>query len=250
MKIIKKINDISTYNDKAVEMIKINNQTFYICSVCGRLIKHKIKAYGKVYCPKHYKQTKKYGSPIDENPRTIYDKNEIRICGNIAYIDLYDKHCNVINTAIIDSDDVQKVRYIKWKLSNSGYVMNTPKYKNSNIHMSRVILGVDDFVDHINHNRLDNRKSNLRVVTKSQNAMNMNSKGVHNIKNKYYAHIKINQKQINLGVYIYEQEALFARWYAEKILFKEYCYKKEKPNILSDREQDIMKYVDRKVQRL
>ena len=81
--------------------------------------------------------------------------------------------------------------------------------------------------------------------------MNANHKGVCKTKNnKYYAHIKINQKLISLGVYVFEEEAYFARWYAETLLFKEYQYPKEKPQILKDREIAIMEYVDRKVQRL
>ena len=152
---------------------------------------------------------------------------------------------------MIDTEDLSKVRYTKWKLSKSGYAMNSPKFSGSTKHMSREILGTDQFVDHINHNTLDNRKANLRIVTKSQNQMNVNYKGVTKTKSgTYYAHIKINQKMINLGVYVFEEEALFARWYAETILFKEYRYPKEKPIILPQREKQIMDYVDRKVQRL
>lgn len=117
--------------------------------------------------------------------------------------------------------------------------------------MSRVILGTDQFIDHRNHNTLDNRKENLRVVTKSQNQMNSNYKGVTPTSNgKYYAHIKLNGKMLNLGNYIFEDEALFARWYAETQLFREYRYPKSKPVILPDRERQITEYVDRKVQRL
>lgn len=221
------------------------------CDVCGRELARKIKSHGYTLCAKHYNQYKKHGCFLDNNPRTIYDRNELHICGDITYIDLYDKDCNVIAKTIIDTEDIDKVKYTKWKLSSSGYAMNTPKFKGSNKHLSRVILGTTEFVDHINHNKLDNRKINLRVVTKSQNQMNANYKGVCKMKNgKYYAHIKINQKLINLGVYVFEKEAYFARWYAETLLFKEYRYNKEKPIILEDREKDIMEYVDRKVQRL
>ena len=223
----------------------------YKCDFCGREMNKKIVFHKHIFCNKHYKQFKKYGRVLDTNPRTLLDKNEFHICGDTTYIDLYNCKCEVIAQAIIDTEDLDKVQYIKWKLSSSGYAMNTPKFKGGNKHMSRVILGTDQFVDHINHNTLDNRKCNLRVVTKSQNQMNANYKGVCLMKNgKYYAHIKINQKLINLGTYVFEEEALFARWYAETILFGKYRYLKEKPFILKNREKDIMDYVNKKVQRL
>lgn len=221
------------------------------CDICGRKLTRKIKSHGYVLCEKHYKQLKKYGKFLDHNPRTLQDKNRYHVCGNITYIELYDKHCEIIGYAIIDTEDLDKVKYTKWKLSGSGYVMNTPKFRGESKHMSRVILGTNHFVDHINHNTLDNRKKNLREVTKSQNQMNVNYKGVNKRKDgKFYAHIKLNGKLINLGVYVFEEEAYFARWYAETILFKEYRFQKEKPVILKDRETAIKDYVDRKVQRL
>lgn len=223
----------------------------YYCDYCGREMFRKIKSHGHIFCDKHYKQFKKYGRVLDNNPRTIMDKNEFHVCGDITYIDLYDKNCDVIAQAIIDTEDLEKVRYTKWKLSSSGYAMNTPKFHGGNKHMSRVILGTDKFVDHINHNTLDNRKANLRIVTKSQNQMNANHKGVSKTKsNKYYAYIRIDRKMINLGEYVFEDEALFARWYAETLLFKEYQYPKPEPYILPDRKKAIKEYVNKKVQRL
>lgn len=227
-----------------------DGKTYYRCSVCGRQLFRKIKSHGKVYCNKHYNQIKKYGTPQDTNPRTTYDKNEIIVDGKEARVKLYDAHCNHIATAIIDAEDVNKIRYTKWKLSASGYAANTPKFSGSNKHMHREILGTDQFVDHINHNTLDNRKSNLRIVTKAQNMMNSNFKGVSPNGCKWYAHIKINQKMLNLGNYLDEEEALYARWYAEQVLFKEFAYPKPEPEILESRKSQIQEYVNRKVQRL
>lgn len=196
------INSIEVCKDKTKESIVKNGKTYYVCSVCGRLSFRKIKSCKKLYCKKHYGQIKKYGQALDTNPRTIFDKNEIRIDDNIAYIDVYNKDAIKIATGIFDAEDVDKVRNIKWKLSNSGYLMNTPKTKGHNIGFSRIILDASDFVDHINHNTLDNRKCNLRVVTKSQNQMNVNYKGVSQTKQGgFYAHIKRNQHMLNLGKY-------------------------------------------------
>lgn len=227
-----------------------DGKTYYRCSVCGRQLFRKIKSHGKVYCNKHYNQIKKYGTPQDTNPRTTYDKNEIIVDGKVARVKLYDVHCNHIATAIIDAEDINKIRYTKWKLSASGYAANTPKFSGSNKHMHREILGTDQFVDHINHNTLDNRKSNLRIVTKAQNMMNSNFKGVSPNGCKWYAHIKINQKMLNLGNYLDEEEALYARWYAEQILFRDFAYPKPEPEILESRKSQIQEYVNRKVQRL
>lgn len=227
-----------------------DDKTYYRCSVCGRQLFRKIKSHGKVYCNKHYNQIKKYGRTIDTNPRTPMDKNEIIVDGKIARVKIYDAKCNHIATAVIDAEDVNKIRYTKWKLSASGYAANTPKFSGSSKHMHREILGTDQFVDHINHNTLDNRKCNLRVVTKSQNAMNQNFKGISRNGCKWYAHIKIDQKMLNLGIYLDEEEALYARWYAEQVLFKEFAYPKPEPEILESRKSQIQEYVNRKVQRL
>ena len=244
------INKIRVCSDKNIKQIQEDGKTYYVCSVCGRMSFRKVVSYGKIYCNKHYNQLKE-GMIKDENPRSRTDKNEIRIDGDVAYIDLYDMNETVIATALIDAEDVPKVRYSKWRLTRYGYVVSQRKDNKCN-YLHRIVLSVDDFVDHINHNTLDNRKSNLRVVTKSQNQMNSNYKGVTKTSaGKYYAHIKLHGKMLNLGVYIDEAEALFARWYAETLVFKEYqYYKKEKPVILKSRESEIKTYVEQKVQRL
>lgn len=195
-------------------------------------------------------QFRKHGKILDNNSRTIADRNSYRIVGDIAIIDLYDKYCEKVAETIIDAEDIDRVKNIKWKLSAGGYAVNTPK-KGKNKNLSRLVLQVDTFVDHINHNTLDNRKSNLRVVTKSQNQMNANYKGVYCYEGKRpFAKIKLHGKQICLGSYDEEEEAYYARWYAEKILFKEYRYPKPEPVISNERKRDIQQYVENKVQRL
>lgn len=230
-------------------MAKLENMQ-HTCDVCGRKMFHKIKSHGYVLCNKHYNQLKKYGKFLDNNPRTIYDRNHFEIKGDIAIIDIYDKDCNKIAETIVDAEDIDRVKNIKWKLSNSGYAMNTPRNKPTQ-HLSRIILGVDTFVDHINGNTLDNRKCNLRVATKSQNQMNVNYKGVYQKKNgDYYGRIKLHGKVYHLGTYLTKEEALYARFYAEKIMFKDYRYNKPEPDIGERRKKEIREYVNKKVQRL
>ena len=80
-------------------------------------------------------------------------------------------------------------------------------------------LGLEDLIikkdqsnsiDHINRNPLDNRVSNLRIVTNSENAQNKkNVKGYYYCKERkcYYAQIKLNYKRIYLGRFDTEIEA-------------------------------------------
>ncbi len=218
------------------------------CDICGRYCENIYCSYGKHLCSKHYFQYRKHGKFLDNNPRTISDRNEYHICGDITYIDLYNIKCEVIAQVIIDTEDLDKVKDIKWKLSNSGYAMNTPK-SGPTTHMSRVIYGEDKlnselFVDHINHNTLDNRKCNLRAATKSQNAMNSIKMGnpSNNIipgvylteSGNYSATIKHMQQTYYLGTYDTFENAAYARWIAEVLLFGEFQYNKTPPDIPID----------------
>ena len=71
-------------------------------------------------------------------------------------------------------------------------------------------------VDHINGNRLDNRRENLRVCTHSQNHMNKSScrgrskyKGAYwwPQKGKWKSSIKVNGKDKYLGLFLTEEDA-------------------------------------------
>lgn len=217
------------------------------CEVCGKLWRKKLKANGKIVCNKHYKQFKTFGYFRDTSSRTQRDKNTITIEGGSAYIDLYDKYYNVIAKAIIDKEDVDKVKFIKWRLNSNGYVINN---SNSNIFLHRLVLATDNFVDHKDGDKLNNKKSNLRITTKSTNQMNANYKGVYKNKTKWIAKIKLNQKQLHIGTFADKEEALYARWFAERIIFKEFAYPKEEPFILESRKKEIQDLVKQKVQRL
>lgn len=81
---------------------------------------------------------------------------------------LYNRNCEVVAETIIDKDDIPYVKDIKWHLDDKGYVVNRTQHITLKLH--NYIMNHNDFtilvVDHINNNRLDNRKSNLRIVTK------------------------------------------------------------------------------------
>ena len=96
----------------------------------------------------------------------------------------------------------------------------------------------DMVVDHINHNRLDNRKENLRICNSSQNNMNRNknnrkTSGYTGVCykpkiNKWQAYIKEKKKPIHLGYYNTPEEANEIRKQAEIDYFGEYRNKNQK----------------------
>ncbi len=79
---------------------------------------------------------------------------------------------------LLDEESLQKVKNYTWHIDVTGYVKTTitvEKNKRQTIQMHRFILGLKTgagIVDHINGNMQDNRKSNLRVCSVSENAMN------------------------------------------------------------------------------
>ena len=196
------------------------------CSVEGCNGKH----VGKGYCNKHYKQYKRLGYILE---RTKFDKNEIVEYEDYAEIVLYDKQHNEVARAIIDLECVDSVKKHKWCIRDDNYAYND---KVGRLH--RYIMNPPEgmVVDHINHNRLDNRRENLRICSPQENSMNAgkrhNSSGIMGVSwdkenNKWKAQIRINGRNKNLGRFNTIEEAAEARRQAEIEYFGEFAPTKE-----------------------
>jgi hypothetical protein len=126
--------------------------------------------------------------------------------------------------AIVDDEDFARLCKLKWCFSTGGYACRnanrTHKYeKRKLLFMHRFVLSLKEgeFCDHINGDRLDNRKNNLRKATLSQNGMNKRRqsnntsgfKGVywHKGAKKWCCRIKIHGKTLYLGMYINIEDA-------------------------------------------
>ena len=84
---------------------------------------------------------------------------------------------------IFDLEDYDKIKDYAWGINNkTGYLQAKISNSTSKVYIHRVIMEpIPDgmIIDHINGNRLDNRKSNLRYVTPKQNAWNHITKNIY-----------------------------------------------------------------------
>ena len=124
-------------------------------------------------------------------------------------IELFNKNKEKNAETIVDEDLYIELNQINWSIRNAdNYVMNT---KNGLLHRFILNYSGNDIVDHINNNRLDNRKENLRILTSYQNSMNKTSSlsstsqyiGVSwcNTNNKWRSNILYDKKFLHLGLF-------------------------------------------------
>jgi hypothetical protein len=88
-----------------------------------------------------------------------------------------------------DDEDYELVSKHTWYLNTNGYAVTEIRHKQQKMH--RMIMGVTDpkvFVDHINGNPVDNRKSNLRLCTNAENCRNqkVHKNSQSGVKGLYY----------------------------------------------------------------
>lgn len=157
---------------------------------------------------------------------------------------------------LIDAEDVEQISKMYWNYSKSkGYIQSAER-KLERMPLHRFLLNITDssiLVDHINRNRMDCRKSNLRIATAQQNSMNCSMranktgyKGVSFIKRKnlYRAQIGINDRDIHLGSS--KDSVKCAQMYniAAQILFREYC---GHINDVPDADSELQKKIENKL---
>jgi hypothetical protein len=137
-------------------------------------------------------------------------------------------------TAMVDDEDYESLSKYKWHFTAQGYAARreTISYYNSKIvTMHRSVLDYQGtlLVDHINGNKLDNRKGNLRLATMAQNVMNSHKrsgiyKGVsRSSKNRHRARLTFQGKELNLGLFDNPHDAARMYNFWARDLFGEYA---------------------------
>ena len=99
--------------------------------------------------------------------------------------------------------------------------------------MHKIITDTDKniIIDHMNRNKLDNRKENFRYATKSENRINSkirtnNTSGIQGVRfeqGKWRARISIDGKYVHLGMFDSFEEAVKTRLKAEKKYYGEFA---------------------------
>lgn len=127
--------------------------------------------------------------------------------------------------AIVDDADFEIINNRRWYLSKQGYAIGGESSNGikSFVKMHRLIMGINDAnvkIDHIDGDKLNNQRINLRVASSAQNRHNSrkilntknNYKGVSYVKklNLYQSRCRMNGNDFYLGLYKTEISAAYA----------------------------------------
>jgi hypothetical protein len=126
--------------------------------------------------------------------------------------------------ALVDEADYELASKYTWYRTPKGYAVNRSRVAGvkKTLRLHTLIASPQEGleVDHKNGNRLDNRRSNLRVVSHRDNTRNHGSHGgksqfvgvaYHLLTRKWRAYIVIDSKQFHVGLYRSEIEAAWMR---------------------------------------
>lgn len=167
---------------------------------------------------------------MEQKKRNKYTPNEIidNLDGT-SCICLYNIKNEEVAKAIIDTSDVELVKGHKWCRDKNGYVKDSKQQ-----YLHRLILNeYDQYIDHVDGNKLDNRRSNLRACSNANNLKNRvnlpsnNTSGIIGVRfrkdrNKWYAELQADGVTHRLGSYVTKEEAIKARLEGELKYFGKY----------------------------
>lgn len=126
---------------------------------------------------------------------------------------------------VVDAEDYAALSAFRWFRTNSGYAARTVRIPGGNcqtILLHRELLALEKgdplFGDHINRDRLDNRRANLRVVTAAQNTQNCGarshnrSSGIRGVywwppTSKWVAKARVNGRLHHIGLFENKEDA-------------------------------------------
>lgn len=137
-------------------------------------------------------------------------------------------------SALVDDCDFEHLSRYKWLLQCGNYAARWDWRAGKWIFMHRLVANTPPGMqtDHINRDKLDNRRANLRVCTDLQNRMNKPKrknaqvpyKGVTRHRNKFDATIWVKGCRVRLGRFTLAKDAARAYNEAALLYFKEFAF--------------------------
>lgn len=200
------------------------------CEICGSTYKvGKSSVTGQYACNQHRKQLLRKGYIYDS--RKNKHEDTVSIIDGQAYVNIRDKWGEIVKRGMIDIEDVDFCKEHIWNIARDRI---TTIIDGKTKYLHRLIMNCPDdmYVDHINRDTYDNRKSNLRICTNQENNRNKglyshNTSGVAGVvwdksRNKWKAQIVVDGKCIFLGRFIEKEDAIKSRQEAEIKYFEDY----------------------------
>lgn len=186
-----------------------------LCSVdtCSKFAK------SKGFCSLHYGRWRRLGDAYASvaKKRTT---SASYIEDGIGYIELAGSR----GFAMVDAEDFERINKRLWQLSSKGYatcIISVGKNRQI-VFMHHDVVGKPAqglCTDHINQDRSDNRKDNLRNVTHSENLFNTGMRSTNTsgfkgvsfdkINQRWVAYISYEKKSRNLGSFKIKDQAIF-----------------------------------------
>lgn len=143
--------------------------------------------------------------------------------------------------ALVDDEDYERVCEFKWyahysRRTKTFYATRKTKRPNpKHIYMHRFVMNTPEssLCDHLNHDTLDNRKSNLRNCQRSDNSMNRRGAQSNNLigeknicfdtkENKYIVAFEIRGIRVFRKRFNTLDEAILARNNTQKVIHKDF----------------------------
>lgn len=135
--------------------------------------------------------------------------------------------------AIVDAADYAHLKDRAWFATNSGYAARMIRGKTTFMHRLIACPGEGQEVDHINGNKLDNRRSNLRCCSHLENCFNRKNnknnssgyRGVYRDKRRpsWRSYVRVGRKQCDLGSFKTAEDAARAYDASAKKLYGEFA---------------------------
>lgn len=193
----------------------------HFCVACGEAAKSRYN--NQWYCNKHWLRMYNNGTldPQRKSKNTYTIKEDC--------VELISKRGEKI---LIDLQDFEKVIKHSWCITKSGYAVANIGGIVTPLHRYILSPSTTQIIDHINGNKLDNQRSNLRICDNKSNVRNsrlsknssMPYPGIRVTKGgRFKTRITVNRVEKSLGTYATFEEALQARQKAEIQFFGDYA---------------------------